>query len=341
MGFGHSRKFLGVAAVLCLFTTAPRAQTVELKVSNYNPPGHTTSKVFEAWAADVGKRSNGRLKLTLFPSGQMGPIQRQYDLARTGVADIAYVLHGSLPGRFPLTEIAQLPYVFDRGGKALSTSEASGILTELVSPLAAEHQGVKPLALIATPTLSLFFSKATVRSPADMRGLRMRHNGPIGAAMLEAWGAAPAALPPPELSDALSKGTIGGMLFNYEASQAYQVAESLTSVTPLNASAATFALVMNADKYKSLPEDLRKVIDETTGPAMARRLGASLDEAELEGRKYLEAANVRILDLSAAERNAFEDAVKPITAAMLAKAEGKGVKAKEFLEQIRAKVGAP
>lgn len=321
-----------------------RAQTIELKVSHYLPPNHSIHRELTRWADELATKSQGRLKLSLFPAGQMGPIPRQYDLARTGVADMAFFLHGALPGRFPLTEVAQLPYVFNRGqgsqSKAISTAEASGILTELASELAADHEGTKPLYFIATPSISLHFNKATVRSPAAMKGMRMRHNGPIGAAMLEAWGAVPAAIAPAELSDALSKGTIAGMLFNYEASKAFQMGESVKSVTPLDASAATFALVMNADKYKSLPEELRKLIDDTTGAATARRVGGTYDEAEEEGRKYLSAANVQILDLTADERSAFQDATKPVATTFLGKAAEKGARAKQLFDMIRAKVDA-
>jgi TRAP-type C4-dicarboxylate transport system substrate-binding protein len=331
---------VGVAMGGCLLAGSALAQTIELKVSHYLPPNHQMHKNLEAWGEDLAKRSGGRLKLTIFPAAQMGPMPRQYDLARTGVADIAFFLHGALPGRFPLTETAHLPYVFNRGAKAISTAEASEILTKLSAPLAAEHEGTRPLYFIATPTLNLFFNKATVRSPAAMRGLRMRHNGPVASALLEAWGATAAAVPPAELSDSMSKGTIAGMFFNYEAAKSFQIAESVKTVTPVEASAGTFALVMNAEKYKSLPDDLRKLIDDTTGPAAARRVGAIYDEAEDEGRKYLLAAKVDILDLTASESAAFEDAAKPLVGTFLAKAEAKGLKAKTFYEQIRAAVGA-
>jgi TRAP-type transport system periplasmic protein len=224
--------------------------------------------------------------------------------------------------------------------RAISTAEASVALTELSAHLAAEHEGVKTLFFIATPALNLFFSKIAVRSPADMKGLRMRHNGPIGAAMLEAWGSAPAAIPPAELSDALSKGVIGGMLFNYEAAKAFQIAGSVKAVTPVEASAATFALVMNAEKYAALPADLRKLIDDTTGPALAKKVGASLDEAETDGRQYLVAANVQIVDLTPAERKAFQDALSATTERLLAKADEKGSKAKSLFKEIQAKIGA-
>jgi TRAP-type C4-dicarboxylate transport system substrate-binding protein len=340
-GFAH----IALAALFGgLILAAPAwAQTIELKVSHYLPPNHQMHKNLEAWAEDLAKRSGGRLKLTVFPAGQMGPMTRQYDLARTGVADIAFVLSGSLPGRFPLTEVAQLPYAFNRVengvSKAISTAEASRIFTELTPQILSEYEGTRPLYFIATPTVSLYFNKGPVRTPAEMRGLRMRHNGPISAAMLEAWGASPAAIPPSELADALAKGTIGGMAFNYEAAKSFQLGESVKSVTPVQASAATFALVMNAEKYKSLPEDLRAMIDETTGPAAAERVGALYDQAEDEGRAYLKAANVEIVDLTPGERAAFEDAVKPVTETLLVKAQEKNGKARQLYQELRAAVG--
>ena len=322
---------------------AARAQTVELKVSHYLPPNHQMHRTLEAWSEDLARRSDGRLKLTVFPAAQMGPMARQYDLARTGVADIAFFLHGALPGRFPLTEISHLPYAFNRvengASKAISTAEASEILTRLSAQLAPEHEGTKVLYFIATPTLNLFFNKAEVRSPDGMRGLRMRHNGPIASAMLEAWGATPAVVTPAELADSLAKGTIAGMFFNYEAAKSFQLAESVRWVTPVEAAAGTFALVMNAARYRALPDDLRRLIDETTGPEAARRAGAVYDTAEAEGRDYLRAAKVEFVALSADQRAAFEGAVKPIAASVIARAEAKGVKAAQFYDQLRAAVG--
>jgi TRAP-type transport system periplasmic protein len=330
---------LAAAASLFLAAVPARAQTVELKVSHYLPPNHQIQGILETWAADLAKQSGGRLKLTIFPAGQMGPPPRQFDLARTGVADISYFIHGLLPGRFPLTELTHLPYAFSRGqgatATALSTSEASGILTESSAALTAEHEGTRPLFFIATPTLGLFFNQGPVRSPADMRGMRIRHNGLVAAQMVEAWGAAPAAIPPAEISDALAKGTIGGMVFNFEAARSFQMAGSLKSVIPLQSAAGTFALVMNADKYKSLPADLQKLIDDTTGPGMARRAGKIFDAAEEEGQKYLEAAKVEIVKLTPAERVAFEEPLKPIIATTLTKASPT---AKAFYDQVRAKV---
>ena len=87
-------------------------------------------------------------------------------------------------------------------------------------------------------------------------------------------------------------------------------------------------------------EDLRKLIDDTTGPAAARKVGAIYDQAEAEGRAYLRAANAEIPELSGAERGAFEELAKPVTASVIARVEAKGIKAKQFYDELRAAVSA-
>lgn len=342
-----TRRSLGLAlggALALAASGVARAETFELKVSHYLPPSHTIQKELTRWAEDLAQKSGGRLKLTLFPSGQMGPLPRQFDLARTGVADIAFFLHGALPGRFPLTEVAQLPYAFDRPKdgrpQAMSVSEASAVLTSLDASLAKEHEGTRILYLLASPTVGLYMHKPPVREPKQLAGMRIRHNGPITSAMVSAWGGSPVAMPPSEVADALDKGTLDGMMFNFEAAQAFQLAASLKSVTVINATAATFALVMNEQTYRSLPADLRKLIDETTGVAAARRVGKAYDEAEAAGRAYVAGAGVEIVDPTPAEAEAFRTGAAPVTEKIVAASKAKADELAAFRGRLAAAVAA-
>src|SRR5690348_345697 len=83
------------------FAATAQAQNVELKVSMFAPPSLSFNKEFVIVAQELEQKTQGRLKLALFHSSQLGPAPRQYDLVRTGVADIAYHLTGFTPGRFP------------------------------------------------------------------------------------------------------------------------------------------------------------------------------------------------------------------------------------------------
>ena len=320
-------------------------KTHELKVSHYLPPNHTIHKELVRWSEELAKKSNGQLKLTLFPAGQMGPIIRQYDLTRTGVADVSFFLHGALPGRFPLTEMASIPFIFNADspkppGKALSGAQASAVMTAMAPRFAAEHPGTRILYLIAAPTVSLFFREATIRKPADMKGLRLRHNGPLPAKMIEAWGATAAAVAPAEISDALAKGTIDGMTFNYEGAQSFQFAPSVKTVTELNAYAASFGLVMNAKKYDSLPEALRRLIDETTGVEAARRVGGLYDVAEAIGRKYFQDNKVTLNVPTDEEKQVFAAAVEPLIGSTIKALEAKGQPAHKLYDEFRQRVNS-
>ena len=337
-----TRRLLPLAFLLAASGFAS-AQTVEVKVSHYLPPNQTINLELTRWGADLAKRSNGRLKVTIYPAGQMGPVTRQFDLARTGVADISFVLHGATPGRFPLTEVMQLPYAFNPevGGvvqKPLNSAEASAVATSFAPQLGKEYEGTKLLYMVVSPNIGLFFNKATVRKPADMKGMRIRDNGPIPAKMIEAWGATPAAVAPVGLSDALAKGTVNGMTFNYEAAQSFQLASSIKSVDEVNAYAVTFAVVMNEKKYDSLPADLKKIIDETTGVEEARRVGAKYDEAEAAGRKYLIENKVDIIVPSAEEQQAFKAPLQPIVKEVIDAVQAKGLPAQKFYDDLRSRV---
>ena len=326
-------------AILASAGNALAQEVIELKVSHYLPPQHTINKELLRWAGELNEKSRGQLKVSVFPAGQMGPVQRQYDLARTGVSDMSFFLHGSLPGRFALTELAQLPYVFmSDAGRNLSSADASALLTSLSGRLESEYQGTKILYLIAQPTIGLYFNKQVVRSPADMKGQRIRHNGPVPARMLEAWGATPASLPPAELADALEKRTLNGMLFNAEAAQAFQLASGIRSVTDLNAYAVTFALVINAKRYESLPAPLKKLIDDSTGVEAARRVGALYDDAEVAGRKYLQDNKVTFVTPTSAEVQAFRAPLAPIVKDVIDQTQSKGLPAQAFYSEIRARV---
>lgn len=319
------------------------AETIELKVSHYLPPNHTIHKELLQWADDLARKSGGRLKLTIFPSGQMGPITRQYDLARTGVSDVSYFMHGSMPGRFPLTELAQLPYAFnpdtDAGLRSpLSVAKASAVATSLAARLAKEHEGTRILYVIAQPNLSLFLNKQKVVKPDDLKGMRLRHNGPMPAKMIAAWGATPAAVAPVELADALEKGTVNGMTFNYEAAQSFQLGPAVKQVTEINAYAVTFALVMNSKKYDALPADLRQLIDESTGPGAASRVGAKYDEAEALGRKYLIANKTEIYVPTSEDAKTFRAPVMPLIEDAVKAAEDKGLSARQFFSELRNRV---
>lgn len=317
------------AALMAGLTLNAMAETIELKVSHFLPPNHTFQKELLRWGEELSKKSNGRLLLKIFPAGQMGPAPRQFDLARTGVADMAIGLTGTTPGRFPLTEVSNLPFLVTESAKT------SKVLTELAPKyLAGEYPGVKILYLMTTTPLKFHMAKAKINTMADFKGLRIRYAGEIFAESIKAFGGTPLAVPPGEVTDAMGKGTIDGAMFPFEGAQSFQVGTVAKYSYEPGINAASFFLVMNAQSYEKLPPDLRALIDQTTGPAAGERVGRALDDAEVEGRAYMTAKGVQIVQFSDATKRDMRAAVKPIIDRELAALKAKGMPAREIYEAL-------
>jgi TRAP-type C4-dicarboxylate transport system substrate-binding protein len=102
-------------------------QKIEMKLAYFVGDQHAMSQWLIRWSDNLEKQSGGRISVKRFPGSQMGPVQQHYDFARTGQADVAWFLHGATPGRFPLTEIVQVPYLVgsaEIGTKVLNDPES-------------------------------------------------------------------------------------------------------------------------------------------------------------------------------------------------------------------------
>ena len=166
---------LPLAVCATSFAGAAQAQTIELKLSHFIPPNHTFHKWAVAWTQQLEKDSGGRLKFTIYPNGQLvGPPNRQFDAVRNGIVDLAFNIHGVTPGRYPITELANLPYTWPKAGAGSSVTGPR--MTELVSSLAPEHTGLRILYMsVANPVV--FYSKVPIRKLDDFKGLKVRYAG--------------------------------------------------------------------------------------------------------------------------------------------------------------------
>src|SRR5215470_1513918 len=249
-----------------------RTQTIELKLSHFVPPNHTYHKWALAWATKLNQDSSGRLKVTIYPSGQLvGPPNRQFDAARNAITDIAFTLHGVTPGRYGMTELANLPFAWPSAGSgSLPTSQR---LTELAPTyLEKEHQGLHILFMaVANPVV--FNCKSPIKTLADFKGVKIRYAGVQNKYLIDALGAVPLLIPPSDSQDALAKGIVECAMFPFEASVSYDLGAVAKYATVPGVATATFAMVMNPAKYDALPTDLRALIDKNTGPAAAEAFG--------------------------------------------------------------------
>ncbi len=304
------------------------AETIELKLSHFIPPNHTFHKWALMWAQQLEKESGGQLKVTIYPNGQLvGPPNRQFDAARNGITDIAFTLHGVTPGRYAMTELANLPFTWPKAGSGSSVTGPR--MTELANYLAPEHQGLHILYMsVANPVV--FYSKVPIRKIEDFKGLKIRYAGVQNKFLIDALGGVPLPVPPPESQDALAKGIVEVAMFPHEAGVAYDLGSVVKYATEPPAATATFALVMNAAKYDALPPNLKALIDKTTGVAGSKQFGTMWEEAEKSGRALLISKGLEIVTLPDSDVGKMKQLMAPHVEAAIAALEKDGKPARKF-----------
>lgn len=310
-----------------------RGDTVyNLKLGHFISPKHIFAEYLQRWVDELKQKSGGKLDITIFPANTMGPVQNYFDYARTGVADITWYLTGATPGRFPLTEVIQLPYMVGSAEIGTKTLNDPDVL-KLLEP---EYQGVKILYLLTTQPGVLLTAKTPVRTVADMKGMRVRFASVTIKSFISALGATPVGVPPSGIADALQKGTIDACFTDYGgAHTAFQLGGLVKYSTDIYAYVSSFGVVMNQDSYVKLPAELQKLIDETTRPRLAE-IGKLWDSADAPGKQYLVAAGDTPITLSKEEDALFKKIGADDTAGVLADLDKNGHPASKVHAAMKA-----
>jgi TRAP-type transport system periplasmic protein len=318
------------AAVVFVAGTARAAEPIVLKLSHFVPPQHAFHKWVLGWTKKIEQESGGRLKFEIYPNGQLvGPPNRQFDAARNGITDIAFCLHGVTPGRYPMTELANLPFTWPSDG--VNLPEMAKRMTELAPKyLAAEHKGLHILFMVMANPI-VIYSRVPIRTLADFKGKKIRYASITNKELLDAIGAVPVLIPPQESQDALAKGIVDGAGFPHEAGFAYHLASVAHYAIEPPLASATFALVMNPAKYNSLPPDLRAILDKEAGVKGAMSFAKDWQAFEKFARNYeITKEHLQIITLPPADVAKMKEISKPIIERSLDKLEKEGKPARAF-----------
>ena len=302
-----------------------RAQAIELKLAYFVGDQHAMSQWLIKWSNILEKESGGRITVKRFPGSQMGPVQQHYDFVRTGQADVAWFLHGATPGRFPLTEIVQVPYLVgsaEIGIKVLNDAELRA------KYLDAEHKGVKVLLLMTHQPGNVHTTNKPIRTVEDMKGLRLRFASPTIRDYIAALGGTPVGVLPTEQVEQLQKGTIDGVFIDYGgAGIAFKMGGLLKHSTEMYSYVSSFGVAMNPDYYAKLPPDLQALVMKSmTG--VEKEVGQAWDGLDVPGKKAIMDGGGEAIKLSAAEDAKFRKIGAEVASAKIKDLDSKGAPAK-------------
>lgn len=312
------------------------AADYELKLQSFLPaPATIPSKIIDVWADKIEAESGGRIEIQRFASMQLGGKPPElFDQVIDGVIDITWNVVGYTPGRFPSTEVFELPFLVEDAKPA-----SAAFWTLLEEDIAArEFSDMKVLGgWVHGP--GVIHSDREVLEPADMNGMKIRGASRQVNALLNTLGATPVGMPVPAVPEALSKGVIDGTTIPWEVTRALKVPELVDNHTEFTGPmmyTITFVLAMNKDAYAGLPEDLRAVIDANSGLSFSEFAGETQQAYDDPAREIALDLGNNIVTLDAAQSGAWAEAAQPVYDAWLSEMSEKGIDGSALIERAKA-----
>ena len=330
-----TRFSIAVAICAVLGGTAQSATAEELSVATFVPPQHHTNTGMFAWfGEEIERRSGGSLTMKLYPAGQLGagPIQ-QYKRVVEGVADVVFGVSAYTPAIFPKSMLAILP------GKAETADQSTRAIWEVFDEhLADEYDEVKVLA-VGTVAGNLFAATRDVSTMEGLKGAKLVPFAAMTTPIVDALGAVPVQMPVTEMYTGLSTGTIDATTASYNNITPpwnfWDVSTYVVENVPTTF-AVTYAL-MNKERYMSLSDEHRAIIDELAGLPMSLELAKSFDGADERSKRMIAEADkgYRWIVVSDEERAKMDAAVQNGLQTIFADYESNGItNAREIYEAL-------
>ncbi|MEO5772410.1 MAG: TRAP transporter substrate-binding protein [Burkholderiaceae bacterium] len=330
----------GRALALCLATlsavTASEAQTV-LTVSSWLPPAHVLSETQKEWCAELEKKAAGKVRCNILPRAVAAP-PGTFDAVRNGLADLSYTVQGYTPGRFVTTQMAEVPFL---GNSSETVSVAFQRAYNKNPAIAAEHQGVKVIAVFTHGPGIVFNTKRPIAKADDLAGLKFRVGGGMVNEISKSLGMNVTLKPAPESYELLSTGVMDGTLFPAESVESFKIDKVIKYGTsfPGGLYNTAFVFLMNQAAFDKLPADVKKAVDELSGETTARMFGRGWDKVDRRGMAFMQAAGVQFVKADPAFVKVVQEKTAPVEEKWAAAAEAKGLKdAKKVLADFRADI---
>jgi TRAP-type C4-dicarboxylate transport system substrate-binding protein len=327
--------FLVLSLILCPFlsTHAAEQKTITLTYSNFFIPQEVQAKLGEAWAREVEKRADGKIKITYFPGGRLLKAEQTFDGVLKDASDIGMSAFSYNLGAFPVMEAIDLPLGYPSGKGA--TLVINDFLKKFQPK---ELAGVKVLYLHAHGP-GLLHSKKPVTKLEDLKGMRIRSTG-MTAKIAKALGAVPVAMSQDNTYEALLNNQVDATFGPMEVLKGWNQAKVIKyTIDDCCVSYTTgMYLIMNLKKWNSLPQDIQKIFDEVSAEWIIKH-GEAWDASDQEGRKYTLSLGNKVASLSIQEEGRWANTVRPVIDSYVAGATKKGLPGKEYIEAIYGFIG--
>ncbi len=283
------------------------ADVIKLKAANYLPVTHPMSHLTGWFCDEVKNRTKGQVEITYHAGGTLLSPVKMYDGVVSGIADMGVSHIQYTRGRFPMTEVFDLPLGFPSGWVA--TQVSSDFYNKYKPP---EWKDVHVLYVNTSGPVILETVSKPVKTLEDMKGLKVRATGRM-TEVIKALGAVPIPLEMPDVYDALRRAVIEGVLVDLSTLKYWKYAEVVKYVTSTwrLGTGITFYFVMNKSKWDALPPDIQKIFTQVAVETKDKQ-GALWNQMDIEGVDLFKSKGGQVLPLTDAEASRWKKAVEPV-----------------------------
>lgn len=323
-----------LAASIASITVASAQAATTLRMAHFWPGASgINQEIFEAWANTIEEESGGELRVEMFPSGTLAKPDAIYEAVGNGIADIGATAQGYTAGRFPLSQIVELP------GVATNATQGACVLQTLYDEghLDDEYADTRPLFMFTTGPGGIHTIDTDVQVPSDLEGLRIRRPTAVAGEMLEAMGANPVGMPAPEIYTAMQRGVVDGLSFPWEGLKGFRINELVNYHTEVPFYTLIFVATMSQNSYDRLSPEQQAVIDANSGMKWAENAGAVFDRLDVEGKQEARDAGHTIREIeNPLENPDWQAPLQEGIESYLTQVEERGLPAREVYEAALA-----
>ncbi len=315
-------------------------ETITLKFASPYPVGHPSYVMAKEYIEDIQKLTNNKVKISYFPAEQLGKAKDMLTVCGKGVADFCQVHITYFSGQLPYSNIVVLPYW-------TTATEGTEIFQYLLdnSPELQEEfhkYGVKGLAGTTTPTYDVATVKKPVRNIEDLKGLKLKTAGGVYDSIAKRYGIVPVSIPATETYEAVQRGVVDGVVFNYPSIRSYHLDDLIKYITNgMRCGGYPGTIVINEKAWQKLPKDVQEAVMKASRTSVARE-GKRWDDLHLEVMKQFKDKGIQVYDLTPEQRLAWRKSLEGIGEEYVAEMEKRGFsktkKVFEDFKKIAAKV---
>jgi TRAP-type C4-dicarboxylate transport system substrate-binding protein len=316
---------LGAAAIM-----AGAAAAEELRLAHWVPPQHPLQPTgLVPWGESITAASDGRLTITIFPAQQLGAAADHYDMARDGIADIAYVNPGYQAGRFPIIAHGEIPFYFT------NAKAGSRALDAWYRAYAEQEMGDVKFCMAFVHSPGTFHAKDKLILPEDVSGKNIRPAQATIGRFVSMLGGASVWVPAPEARETLARGAADAITFPWNSLYIFGIDGITKHHLDIPLYVTTFVLVMNKARYEGLSDADRQVIDDHCTSEWAEKMASGWADWEDEGRlKMIADPAHEVYEPTPADVQAWRDAAAPLLDAWKADVAAKGYDADAIHEAL-------